>query len=481
MARIFRHEYTTKGPDGSRTKRKTRKWYIEFQGPDGKRKRVAGFVDKASTLQRAAKLERAAERDQADLTDRFEPHRKRSLLEHIDDWRAALIAKGTTTKHADLLKARTIRLCNDAGFRYWTDLSADRTQRHLADMKEKDTSLQTVNFYLQAIKQLCRWMVADGRAPDNPLAHVAGYNVRTDRRHDRRALTDAELSTLIETVAKGPERYGLPGTERALMYRLAAETGLRAAEIRSLKPSSFKLDSNPPVVVVDAAYSKRRRQDELPLRSGLVPAIRAHLSLKTPDARVFGFKSSDKTARMIRADLKAAGIAYRDAEGRVADFHALRHTFITNLARSGVHPKIAQQLARHSTITLTMNRYSHTVLSDLSLAVESLPEIQSRAACVATGTNGAASRSEILGVSLGVESAKLGIGSRETTNRQATAKGSQIVDSSPETRKIGEGGIRTPGTGLTPYDGLANRCFQPLSHLSTRCGRPLGDRQVASR
>ncbi len=30
----------------------------------------------------------------------------------------------------------------------------------------------------------------------------------------------------------------------------------------------------------------------------------------------------------------------------------------------------------------------------------------------------------------------------------------------------GEGEIRTPGTGLGPYDGLANRCFRPLSHLS---------------
>ena len=32
----------------------------------------------------------------------------------------------------------------------------------------------------------------------------------------------------------------------------------------------------------------------------------------------------------------------------------------------------------------------------------------------------------------------------------------------------GEGGIRTPGTGLSQYDGLANRCFRPLSHLSVR-------------
>ena len=30
----------------------------------------------------------------------------------------------------------------------------------------------------------------------------------------------------------------------------------------------------------------------------------------------------------------------------------------------------------------------------------------------------------------------------------------------------GEVGIRTRGTGINPYNGLANRRFQPLSHLS---------------
>ena len=30
----------------------------------------------------------------------------------------------------------------------------------------------------------------------------------------------------------------------------------------------------------------------------------------------------------------------------------------------------------------------------------------------------------------------------------------------------GEGGIRTPGTGFSPYNGLANRRLQPLGHLS---------------
>jgi len=45
---------------------------------------------------------------------------------------------------------------------------------------------------------------------------------------------------------------------------------------------------------------------------------------------------------------------------------------MTLQASSGVHPKLAQQLARHSTITLTMGRYSHCQRRDLTTAVETL-------------------------------------------------------------------------------------------------------------
>ena len=39
-------------------------------------------------------------------------------------------------------------------------------------------------------------------------------------------------------------------------------------------------------------------------------------------------------------------LVYRNRAGLVADFHALRHTLITNLATGGVHPKVAQALGR---------------------------------------------------------------------------------------------------------------------------------------
>lgn len=61
---------------------------------------------------------------------------------------------------------------------------------------------------------------------------------------------------------------------------------------------------------------------------------------------------------MIRKDLKDTKIEYTDDSGRDLDFHALRHTFITNLALAVVHPAVTQKLARYSSIELTMKYYT---------------------------------------------------------------------------------------------------------------------------
>ena len=58
---------------------------------------------------------------------------------------------------------------------------------------------------------------------------------------------------------------------------------------------------------------------------------------------------------MLMAGLERAGIAYLDEEKRGADFHALRHSFMAARA-TGVASKVAQSLARRSTITLTLDR-----------------------------------------------------------------------------------------------------------------------------
>ena len=55
-----------------------------------------------------------------------------------------------------------------------------------------------------------------------------------------------------------------------------------------------------------------------------------------------------------------------------ADFHALRHTYLTLGGQAGIDLRTLQELAGHSTPLLTA-RYSHRRLHDLAGAVEKLP------------------------------------------------------------------------------------------------------------
>jgi Phage integrase family len=150
---------------------------------------------------------------------------------------------------------------------------------------------------------------------------------------------------------------------------------------------SFDLDGDPTTVTVLAGYSKRRREDTLPLRPELAADLRTHLATKMPGTKAFSLPSPENSIDMLWEDLDVAGVPYVTDEG-YADWHCLRHTFISNLARGGVHPKLAQDLARHSDVNLTLSRYSHTVLGDQADALTVLPDLSkpNQQSLRATGT-----------------------------------------------------------------------------------------------
>ena len=105
-----------------------------------------------------------------------------------------------------------------------------------------------------------------------------------------------------------------------------------------------------------------------------------------PDTKVFPSMWKQGGAPMLKRDLELAGISYVDDAGRYADFHSLRHCFGSLLAASGVHPKMAQDLMRHSDINLTMSRYTHTLRGQKAKAIEALPKIKNTEKQVKTGT-----------------------------------------------------------------------------------------------
>ncbi len=415
--RVFKSSY--KDRKGKTTK--TANWYVEFRDHNADIRRVPAFTSKGASEELGRSLDKLVAYHRATggqleptlqkwleqipgavfdrlvsigLIDSERVAVKKLLTKHIEDYATTLRSKGNSEKYVRLARARIERVFDGCGFRYWGDISASKIMSFLGELRkpQKDgdktipgVSAATFNYHLGATKSFCRWMVKDRRATLSPVSHLEILNVRTDRRHDRRALTENELRRLIDATKKGAELFGrdrngiiawrMTGGDRAMLYRLAVETGLRVGELRSLTPSSFDLEAEVPTVSVLAAYSKHRRDDTLPLLGSTTAQLGEYMMEMDPVKRVFKLPPRLGLAEMLRVDLEAAGIPYRDGSNQVVDFHALRHTFITNLANGGVHPKTAQVLARHSTITLTMDRYSHTGRAADAAALGALPDL----------------------------------------------------------------------------------------------------------
>ena len=328
---------------------------------------------------------------------------------------------------------------------------------YLGDRRKAGLSLQSLNEYLAAAKAFAHWLVRDRRMSSNPLAHLSRWNTKTDVRRQRRGLTDHEFRLFVAAALQSELEFrGVTGRDRAMIYTLAANTGLRAGEVASLTAVSVDLESDQPTISVEAAYSKHRRHDVLPLLADLAVLLRpflsdlrskaaralqnhlgdeAELSIEADQdnataARLWPGTWADRSAEMLRIDLEAARsewinqspndqerrarvksdfLAYVDTSGHFFDFHSLRHQFITNLARSGASPKEAQSLARHSTITLTMDRYTHLGIVDLTAALDRLPKMPGSDApeaeanqMLATGTDNARPENVALPVALNV-------------------------------------------------------------------------------
>ena len=393
--RVFRATYK----DRSGETRTAAKWYIEFRDPSGCVRRLPAFENKSASIEYGRKLDAlsaccvAGETPRGDLArwvETLPPKTQRKfvglglldaqrtatakpLSKHVKAFEEALAAKDNTTGYVNTTIARLKAVLKGCGFKYWGDIEASRVEVWLA--KERDgkdgIGIQTSNYYLRAVKQFCKWMVQDRRAGESPVAHLRTLNAAADQRRTRRALTHKEIRALLAATAKAGRIAKMSGTDRAMLYRVALETGLRWSEIASLTRESFRLDAQPPTVRVEAAYSKHRREDVLPLREDTAAVLAGYMAGRLPDVAAFRMPKTRMGAKMVRADLEAAKIM--DTDG--LDFHALRHSFITNLARAGVTPKVAQDLARHSDINLTLSRYTHTVVEDRAEAVEALPDL----------------------------------------------------------------------------------------------------------
>ena len=350
MANLYRKPIIITDPKtGERVKAKAKKWWGRYKDEHGIERRVPLAIDKTAAQAMLNEIVKKKERLASGVIDKFDDERKRPLAEHLREFEKHLRAKRVSNEQIKLVIYRAQKIIEKCRAKVASDLKSSRVQSFLAELRDEGKSIQTSNHYLRAIKQLTRWIVKDRRSHDDSLQFVSMLNVSTDRRHDRRPdrrpLSEAEFSALLHAARTGRPSFKMACLDRAMLYTVAAYTGLRASELASLTRHSFRLDDETPTVTVKAAYSKHHRQDTLPLHPSLVALLRPWLQERTSAEMAWPGKwaESRHAGQMMKADLESAGIPYVDAHGLYADFHALRHTFITNMMKAGINPRLPKR------------------------------------------------------------------------------------------------------------------------------------------
>jgi integrase/recombinase XerD len=375
MASIFKGKYTDKKTGKTRA---TRTFYGEYADADGRTRRVPLKTrDKTVARYKVNKLELDARRRRDGLTSAVDEHLAAPLASHVDAFEQFVREGGASAKHAAVTAGRVRAVVAGCGFAFARDVDPVRVRAWVARLRvgrtnPRPASQQTRNYYVREAKAFTRWLLENGRADRDPLAGLGGQAV-TERVHARRDLLPEELARLLDAALASPRPAArLSGRDRWALYLTALCTGFRAGELASLTPESFDLGDEPAVTCA-AAYTKNRKTAVQEIAAGDAAALRAYLAGKPAGKPVWPGVWWRKAARVLRGDLKAAGIPYvvGGPDGPLyADFHSLRHSYVTAAVENSPDVKTAQALARHSSPALTIGRYAHAKAGRKRAAVE---------------------------------------------------------------------------------------------------------------
>jgi integrase len=382
-------------------------FFAKYRDGDGMVRVVpTGCRDESAARQILADLERQSDRVRAGVITTQElavaDRMSVPISQHIAEFISTLTG---STCYRDNTDSYLRRLAADCRWGRLSDLRRSDMECWLADQSRQGRGARSRNAFREALLSFCNWCVRDRRLTVNPFDRMPKANTDADPRRRRRALTEDEIGRLLDVARQRPildaltVRRGVrkgqqvgarlsddhrrvleaTGRFRALVYRTFLLTGLRKRELARLTVADLYLDAPVPHIQLPAKITKNGEEDFVPLRADLVAELKGWLVERfgpgdpPPNGRLFDIPSD--LLRVFNRDLKAAGIPKRDERGRTVDVHALRTTFGTLLSRSGVPPRVAQRLMRHSDIRLTMQTYTDPKLFDLQGAIDSLPSV----------------------------------------------------------------------------------------------------------
>jgi len=263
-----------------------------------------------------------------------------------------------------------------------TGVSPSHIDRAYQELRGRDSkrggkiSPRTVSHAHRTLSEAFKWAVSRGLVVANPCDRVKPPKAE---RPEIRVIEPTEWTLLLEYLEEHSEWAIVPTV-------LALTTGARRSEILGLNWADVQLDtgqmsiqralsqlrdqsvliqptktpkSTRQVALADVAISSLRRWKSKQEKRAEMAGLTVHLS-----DPVFSDPPVDGDATTWKPYLpsslsQAFSRACKHLSLTGASFKSLRHTHASTLLRANVHPKVVQERLGHSTITTTLDVYSH--------------------------------------------------------------------------------------------------------------------------
>jgi len=255
---------------------------------------------------------------------------------------------------------------------------SDNIREYLGRLAERGFSAASVARRLSAIRQLYRFLYAEGHRKDDPAAAIEGPK---RGRALPKVLSVGHVDQLLATARKGMSEGAIMQRVRAARLNCLLEvlyaTGLRVSELVTL-PASAARDQR--MLIVRGKGNKERL---VPLNESARAAMREYLALR--DEATQSKKGSAKAAKWLfpsfgasghltrqhfARDLKALAAATGLKPKQVSP-HVLRHAFASHLLQNGADLRSVQTLLGHADISTTQI-YTHVLEERLKSLVRDL-------------------------------------------------------------------------------------------------------------
>jgi integrase/recombinase XerD len=257
---------------------------------------------------------------------------------------------------------------------------------YLAALADRGLAASSVARRLSAIRQLYRFLLAEGYRNDDPAAIIEGPR---RGRPLPRMLSIAEVDRLIAAArraTKAPRTAGIARL-RALrvmcLLELLYASGLRISELIALPASAAQRDGD--MLLVRGKGGKERL---VPLNGAARSAMRDYRAAlarwnrdhdRTPESKWL-FASFGEDGRLTRQhaarELKMLAAAAGLRPEQVSP-HVLRHAFASHLLHNGADLRVVQTLLGHADISTTQI-YTHVLDERLKSLVRDLHPLSER-------------------------------------------------------------------------------------------------------